>query len=724
MASGSENPAVAAAPANLSEWHSQYLRHGPGYVLNLLEQGNTQDETLELMHAITRIVNGASPSVLEPLLDTDVSPSSCLRSDRAQALFLLGRRQQALQEFAELTSEPDCHPLALFRHASIKLLEDKYSEAESLLHRAIHGEKQSPYLFNNLASALLRQGKKRLALEALEAALQLDEDLASAQQMYRHLLLEIGELEPVLARGQKELEAEPENAKLRDKLARAYIDAGLPAEAIALCDSEYCPLLLRLEILLQCRRFHDVLTLLDAEKPLDSSRGTLLRAQCLLEIGHNRKVLALLSSKLDENANTATLLRARCLHELDEHGAALTELDRLLELEPTHPQALSLKANILLAVGRIDEAETLFCSPSQDQVTAALHLSRIRSSAVTEAHNTALRRLLDNHSLHYDIRAAAGFALAQHCDSEGEWQQSFEYLTRANALIAARHPFSSEAFAQELDDLEQSFDQGCFAEQAAPSKTHNNTYNNTYNCNSPTPVFIVGMPRSGTTLIEQILLCSPQLSSAGELDLAPRLWQSLRRLSTDAKTQNLGNEIQRQTLATQWLQRMQSCASQTAFVIDKLPLNFLYLGLIARLFPEARIIHVRRAPGAVALSNFQQNFRARHGAMAYAFDWEHIAAMMHAQSRIMGHWRQTLPLSIHEIQYEELVSDFGAQTAALFHYVGVEPVDASDFAHHAEAVRTASVLQVRQPLYASKMEHWRHYRPFMTHFEQAFGELG
>ena len=233
-----------------------------------------------------------------------------------------------------------------------------------------------------------------------------------------------------------------------------------------------------------------------------------------------------------------------------------------------------------------------------------------------------------------------------------------------------------------------------------------------------TPVFIVGMPRSGTTLTEQILASHPKGYGAGERNFASRTFARLPQLvqlegqsPIDCVDTVSSKKV---TALADWhlaqLARLVEKSGQSVGeidrVFDKMPENYSLLGWIATMFPTASIIHCRRDPRDVAVSCWLTHFKE----IRWAFDVDHIAHRIQQYQRLMEHWRRVLPVPILEIDYEETVADFPGQTARLLQHVGLPWHDAClSFYQTERLVRTASVTQVRQPVYRRSIERWRHY---------------
>jgi len=222
------------------------------------------------------------------------------------------------------------------------------------------------------------------------------------------------------------------------------------------------------------------------------------------------------------------------------------------------------------------------------------------------------------------------------------------------------------------------------------------------------------MPRSGTTLTEQILCSHPDIFGAGELGLLPQLTRlmprALKKRRAYPRCAKYLTVHLREEAARFYLHGLEDYDDQHQFVVDKLPHNFMNLGLINQILPKAKIIHIQRDPRDTALSNYQQNFKAKHGGLGYAFNLEKIAHELNDYHRMMAHWRKVLTMPIFELTYEEMVADQERTTRELLDFVGVNwDENVLNFHKTERAVRTASVAQVRQGIYKTSSQKWRRY---------------
>ena len=225
------------------------------------------------------------------------------------------------------------------------------------------------------------------------------------------------------------------------------------------------------------------------------------------------------------------------------------------------------------------------------------------------------------------------------------------------------------------------------------------------------PVFIFGLPRSGTTLVEQILASHSRVHGAGELRLARKALEDLPTVvGRDARPLGCVEHLDVagiRRLAEEYDDRLQALGGADVLrVVDKMPDNYLYLGLLAAMFPRAVFIHCRRDLRDVAVSCWMTDFRS----IRWANDQEHIASRFRQYRRLMDHWLRVLPVPVHEIVYEQMIDDFEREARRLVGACGLEWEPACGRFHEtARPVRTASVTQVREPLYRTSLARWKHY---------------
>lgn len=308
-------------------------------------------------------------------------------------------------------------------------------------------------------------------------------------------------------------------------------------------------------------------------------------------------------------------------------------------------------------------------------------------------------------------KALIGYGLAKYHDRGREPARAAETGRMANAARRrAAGPLDRDEMASRVDALIATYDADFFAERRR------------FGIGTDQPVFIVGLPRSGTTLTEQILSAHPLMHGAGELPDLARLafkvtgegepWEA-------AKLLELGGS---RVTAGDYLHAMRSGApGKRLRISDKAPLNFFQLAFAAVLFPNARVIHCRRSPRDTALSIWMENLNEEQ---RYATDFGDLAFFTAQYERLMAHWRKALPLPILDVQYEDTVSNLEKQARRLVDFLGVPWNSAClDFHKNERAVQTPSRWQVRQPIYRRSLERWKAYAEFLPELAIAFPDV-
>ncbi len=286
-----------------------------------------------------------------------------------------------------------------------------------------------------------------------------------------------------------------------------------------------------------------------------------------------------------------------------------------------------------------------------------------------------------------------GFGLAKALDDTGNYAHAFDVLLQANAIKRQTFDYATDQMSARFEALRRWIaDVVGVAGKAGGDAVD--------------PIFIVGMPRSGSTLVEQILASHNQVAGAGELPFFPQLVTHARKALEEGVMQDMAEAAR--WVRTEYLRRVSSRVDTGSIFTDKLPDNFAYLGLIHALFPKARMIHVRRDPMDVILSCFQCNFTL---GQPYAYDLEELADYYLEYRAMMRHWQTGLPAGrIHELDYERLVERPRETITELLEYCGLPWEEACvNFHQTARTVETASANQVRRPLYRTSVRRWRHY---------------
>ncbi len=334
----------------------------------------------------------------------------------------------------------------------------------------------------------------------------------------------------------------------------------------------------------------------------------------------------------------------------------------------------------------------------------ALQLLTNVGAAVDAAELDRLQSSLDETPNSSEGRAELLFVLGKMLDDAGRFDEAFARYSSGNALAlqkrrAAGQRCDADEYARRVDEWNAAYTPDYFARTRGWGE------------DSELPVFVVGMMRSGTSLVEQIAASHADVFGAGELVDIGQIATSLpfAQLQADAVRSAAGKQ----------LQRLRTIGGPASRVIDKMPANVEHLGLIATLFPSARIILCRRDPRDTCLSCFFQPFSSGN---LFTFDLAQCGRHHMQTDRLMAHWLKVLPLRMLEVQYEDLVADLEGQSRRIITFLGL-PWSAAclDFHRTQRSVKTASAWQVRQPIYTRSVGRWRNYQ---RHLKPLFDALG
>jgi tetratricopeptide (TPR) repeat protein len=398
---------------------------------------------------------------------------------------------------------------------------------------------------------------------------------------------------------------------------------------------------------------------------------------------------------------------ARAQFGMDDTTAAVASFKTALSIEPDNVSANFELGNQYEVQGKFDMARECYSKVLEiDPQKFEVHL-RLASMGDTPVDEQAkvldrLDEVLGQDDLHDMQRSRYLYAGAKIHQRLKNYDRAFEQFVAANAIEAEKHPFNRDMFMQWYRSQVRSFTPEVF-------ETHKGAGDDTEQ-----PIFIVGMPRSGTTLTEQIISSHPMVEGAGELQKLDQMIGAMHGIRDGAlRYPDDVGRIERgalQGLAADYLASLRAQGrGEAARITDKYVFNFYHLGMIGILFPKAKIIHCKRDPLDTSLSCLFQNFSS---SMSFPF-WhklEDIGFFYRHYQKMMDHWHRVLPVEILDVQYEETIADQEAMSRRLIDFVGLEWDDAClRFYENKRAVATASVWQVRQKVYTTSVQRWRAY---------------
>lgn len=402
-------------------------------------------------------------------------------------------------------------------------------------------------------------------------------------------------------------------------------------------------------------------------------------------------------------------LKAATLGRLGEFDEAMRLYESVLQRAPNQPKVWMSYGHMLKTVGR--QADGIAAYRKAIEIRPALgeawwSLANLKTVKFARADIDAMTCALELPGLGDDDRLHLEFALGKAMHDAGRAGDAFGHYARGNVLRLKLHPYRADEVRRLVDESIAAFTAEAFARRPG-------------GCDSPDPIFIVGMPRAGSTLVEQILSSHSLVEGTSELPDLPAVARQDGRYPASALKLS---ESERRERGEAYLKRA-SVQRQTArpYFIDKLPNNWMFVPYIQLVLPDAKIIDARRHPMACCFSNFRQHF-AR--GQTFAYDLEDVGHYYADYARLMAHVDDVLPGRVHRVIYERMVEDTGAEVRALLDFCGLEFEPACLEFHKTErAVRTASSEQVRQPIYRDATDEWRAYESHLEPLRAALGDV-
>ncbi|MFT4198572.1 MAG: sulfotransferase [Pseudoxanthomonas sp.] len=420
--------------------------------------------------------------------------------------------------------------------------------------------------------------------------------------------------------------------------------------------------------------------------------------------------------------NPAALnLKAVVLCRTGDYTAALDIYDRLLEpgAQPPHPRLWMSYGHALKTAGRQPQAiaayrRSLALEPGCGE--AWWSLANLKTVRFDDDDLAALRAQAGREGLALEDRYHLAFALGKALEDAGDYAGSFEHYRRGNALRRRELSYSAEDTSLRVQRIRRGYDRAFFAARAG------------LGCAAPDPIFIVGLPRAGSTLVEQILSSHSQVEGTMELPEILSITRELRRRA-EAEGAASYHELlaaldgeQLRALGERYLQRTRiQRKAGTPLFIDKMPNNFMHVGLIQLILPNATIIDARRHPLGCCLSAFKQHFARGQG---FTYSLEDLGRYYRDYVQLMAHFDQVLPGRVHRVFHEAMVEDTEAQVRALLDHCRLPFEDGClRFFENDRPVRTASSEQVRRPINRDGVDHWRHYEQWLAPLKDALGPV-
>ena len=592
-----------------------------------------------------------------------------------------GRLPQAEAIYRQILQVEPRHPDALHFLGLIAQQVGRYEIASELIGKAVT-VRPSSQMHYNLGIAFQAQGKLDQAIKSYRQALALQPDFAEGHDNLGIALQAQGQLDEAITSYRKALSLKPGLAGTHYNLGNALQELGRLDQAIA--------------------SYRQALLLKPDFAGAHGNMGNALRSQGKLDeaIASYLQALALTpdSAKVSCNLGNAFRDQGRLDDAFECYRQALT-------FKPDFAEAHAGLANIHMDLGQFEAAQAaldkaLKFEPEHPCAWATLAMLRKMTPEDEGWLNTALRLLAKPTLLKKDM-VWMQFSLGKYYNDTKQYDLAFPAYRQANTLQRQLEgKFDCTSFSSRVNTIIAAYPAELLTRQRADASP------------SRRPVLVLGMPRSGTSLVEQIIASHPQAFGAGEL-----FFWGAQAASMQA-AENL-NTLPVAPIAAAYEQLLQQHSTEAIRIVDKMPSNFLHLGLAHAVFPQASIIHMQRNPVDTCLSIYFQHFNSTHD---YATDMEDIAFYYREYFRLMRHWRAALPADrFLEVPYEALTEHQAEWSQRIIEFIGLDWDERClDFHKTERKVGTASNWQVRQKIYHASKERWRHYE---THLEPLLGLL-
>ena len=554
------------------------------------------------------------------------------------ALYKLGKLQESLVQGEALAKQFPNEPITANLLGAVCFELGHLEQAVTNYTRALQIKPDFAEAHNNLGDVLRSLGKPEVAVASYHRALQIKPNFAEAHNNLGDVLKCLGKPEEAVASYNRALQIKPDFVIAHNNLGAALNDLGKTEEAV-------------------------------------SSLTKALQIQPNLAEAHSNLGVA--------------------LNELGKPEEAVSSLTRALQIKPDFAEAHINLGTTLNDLGQPDEAAASYNRALQiNPAYAKAHrfLSTVKKFQDGDLQIQQMIQLVDQNNLPDEDRIHLNFALAKAHEDIGDYDRAFSYLMEGNRLrkeelnydiSSARASFANikAAFSMDVPTLS-------VLEESESAKGQQ-------------PVFVLGMPRSGTTLVEQILASHSQVYGAGELVLLGQSINSIEWISTRPSSDQL------HSIRQSYLSGLTKIGVSEPYITDKMPVNLLWIGFIIAAIPEARIVHVKRDARATCWSNFKHIFGKGNG---FACDLQDVSEYYKMYIDLMAFWHDKFPGRVYDLNYEALTEHQEDETRKLFEYIGLNWEDQClEFHKTKRAVQTASVTQVRQKMYQGSSDEWRKY---------------
>ena len=672
------------------------LKHAEILCQNVLAVAPAHAPALHLYGVIAHAV-GNLPAAIDLFSRAVAADGSVaqFRADLAETLRLGGRLDEALVSGHRALALAPENAQLLNNLGIVHYERGAHDEAAGFFERTLAREPGFAEAHSNLGNTLRARGRFEEAATAYRKAIALKPSYAAGHNNLGTALRDLGRFEEAEAAYRAAFALNPDDPMVLDNLA------------LALRDLE---------------RLEEAENLLDASLSLAPDNGRTLTHVALVRLDQNR------IEEAHDAARRAVALLPHDPETLNAMGLSLQELGRVEEALEFYRRALACKpdfagalnniGNVLKQEGRLEEAHDAYArsiaiDPRQAEVYVNLADTRkVKSGDAWLAGMEGLACEIE--SLRATARMRLHFALAKAHDDLGAYDVAAHHMREANALKRTQIVYDEAASLKLFDRIRETFDAKLIEAKSGSGDP------------DASPIFVLGMPRSGSTLVEQILASHPLVHGAGELSHLGEIVSGLRfpgdpALAFPEIAQAMVDEDFAR-IGQRYASRLRQYSPRATRITDKMPSNFCFVGLIHLALPNARIIHVTRDPLDTCLSCFSRLFSAEQN---HTYDLAELGRFYRKYAELMAHWREVLPQGrMLELRYEDVVGDLEGEARRMIAYCGLDWSESCLAFHKTQrSVKTASASQVRRPIYKTAQYRSRHYRKLLAPLIAELGDL-
>ena len=552
----------------------------------------------------------------------------------------------------------------------------RLDEAVATFKQAIELKPDLAEAHCNLGITLKELGRLDEALASCRQAIALKPNFAEAHSNLGITLKELGRLDEALASYNQAIALKPNFAEAHSNLGVTLKELGRPDEALA--------------------SYNQAIVLKPDYTEAHSNLGITLKELGRLDeaLASYKQAIALKPDFAEAHSNLGITLK-----ELGRPDEALASCRQAIALKPDFAEAHSNLGITLKELGRPDEALASYTQAialKPDFAEAHRMLTSMKKFDAQDEQYSEMLGLYLNEDISEEQRCHINFGLAKTYEDLGNFKQAYTHYVEGNVLRKKHLNYDINQDVELFKQLQSSY----------PNIEKNSLESKKFPKNL-IPIFIVGMPRSGTTLVEQIVSSHSKVTGAGELNFVKQFGATIATGITEVNNESLLN------FRGKYLDKLKYVSNGNLIVIDKMPQNFRYIGLLTAAFPEAKIIHVKRNPAAVCWANYKQYFGSKSIDYCYAID--DIINYHKLYENLMDFWTNTLSNRIYKLDYEQLTVNQESETRQLIDYLDLDwDENCLSPQNNTRRVATASSLQVRQKVYQGSSEQWKKYQPFLN----------